>query len=280
MSKAIADTASETTTADSAVAEFRSHQPFHHATQPDTAGTGTASSDTTGSATHPTATLPTLSDSAVAELKAAYTAVEKAIADAKTDTTTTDATTTASSDTTSTTSDTASNTASNAADDKVDDKAAHQPPADPLVKILADATGETTATVQGVLHQIQAVLHQEHRSDGAGAQTSTDTATATTTTATSTADATAGDAPSHWHDRLAAQSGSSADGSTATAGTSGDGTALWQHHLMQHTAVDSAVTTNADVVSAVDDFAHTVQTLHLDPMHGHGVEGVHLDSAA
>ncbi|KAA0579930.1 hypothetical protein [Azospirillum sp. Sh1] len=296
MSKAATGPTSSVATSDSAVAEFRAHQPLHQDTQSDASTGGTT--DTT--AQHGT---PTLSDSAIAELKAAYVAVEHAIAEAKsgatgstTDTTGTDkaATDTAATDTAST-----DKAPTDAASHKTADTSTHQPPAGPLVKVLADATGETTATVQGVLQQVRAVLHQEHLTDAsghdsghagtsdtaAGAKPSTGTTTGTGNTSTATDDAKTGDTP-HWHDRLIAQhDGSGGAGSTDAAGgqaAADSGSALWQHFLNHYAAADSTFTGNADVVAAVDGFVDTVQSLHLDHGHGqmHGSDGVHLDTAA
>ena len=288
MSKAATGPTSSVATSDSAVAEFRAHQPLHQDTQGD-ASTGTAQHGT-----------PTLSDSAIAELKAAYVAVEHAIAEAKSGTTggTTDTTGTDKAATDTSVTDKAT---TDAASHKTTDSSTHQPPADPLVKVLADATGETTATVQGVLQQVRAVLHQEHLTDASGhesghagttdttadAKPSTGTSTATENTSTATDDAKAGNAP-HWHDRLIAQhDGSGTAGSTDAAGGQGgadSGGALWQHFLNHYAAADSAVTGNADVVAAVDGFADTVQSLHLDhghgQMHDHGIDGAHLGTAA
>lgn len=294
MSKAATGPTSSVATSDSAVAEFRAHQPLHQDTQSDAS---------TGTAQHVT---PTLSDSAIAELKAAYVAVEHAIAEAKsgatgstTNTTGTDkaATDTAATDTAST-----DKATTDAASHKTTDSSTHQPPAGPLVKVLADATGETTATVQGVLQQVRAVLHQEHLTDASGhdsghagttdttadAKPSTGTSNGTTTgtenTSTATDDAKTGDAP-HWHDRLIAQhDGSGTAGTTDAAsghGGADGGSALWQHFLNHYAAADSAVTGNADVVAAVDGFVDTVQSLHLDHGHGqmHGTDGAHLDTA-
>ncbi len=301
MSKAATGPTSSDATSDSAVAEFRAHQPLHQDTQGD-ASTGTAQHGT-----------PTLSDSAIAELKAAYVAVEHAIAEAKsgttggtTDTTGTDKATTDTSVTDKAATDTAATektatdkATTDAASHKTADSSTHQPPADPLVKVLADATGETTATVQGVLQQVRAVLHQEHLTDASGhnsghagttdttadAKPSTGTSTATENTSTATDDAKTGNAP-HWHDRMIAQhDGSGIAGTTYAAsghGGADGGSALWQHFLNHYAAADSAVTGNADVVAAVDGFADTVQSLHLDHGHGqmHGTDGAHLDTAA
>ena len=300
MSKAATGPTSSVATSDSAVAEFRAHQPLHQDTQGDASTGGTT--DTT--AQHGT---PTLSDSAIAELKAAYVAVEPAIAEAKTGTTgsTTDTTGTDKAATDSAATDTASTdkTPTDAASHKTADSSTHQPPAGPLVKVLADATGETTATVQGVLQQVRAVLHQEHLTDASGhnsghagttdttadAKPSTGTSTGTATENTSTAadDAKTGNAP-HWHDRLIAQhDGSGTAGSTDAAGSQAgadSGSAIWQHFLNHYASGDSAVTTDAGVVAAVDEFADTVQSLHLDhghgQMHDHGTDGAHLGTAA
>lgn len=296
MSKAATGPTSSVATSDSAVAEFRAHQPLHQDTQGD-ASTGTAQHGTHGT--------PTLSDSAIAELKAAYVAVEHAIAEAKSGTTgsTTDTTGTDKAVTDTAATDTASTdkTPTDAASHKTADSSTHQPPAGPLVKVLADATGETTATVQGVLQQVRAVLHQEHLTDASGhnsghsgtadttadAKSSTGTSTATENTSTATDDAKTGNAP-HWHDRLIAQhDGSGTAGSTDAAGSQGgadSGSAIWQHFLNHYASGDSAVTSNAGVVAAVDEFTDTVQSLHLDhghgQMHDHGTDGAHLGTAA
>ncbi|PGH55636.1 hypothetical protein CRT60_20375, partial [Azospirillum palustre] len=170
------------------------------------------------------------------------------------------------------------------------DTTTHQPPADPLVKVLADATGESTATVQGVLQQVRAVLHQEHLTDATSHTGTTGTGTSTGTTSTTTANDDAktgtGDAP-HWHDRLIAQHDGSTDAGTGQAAADG-GSAIWQHFLNHYASGDSAVTGNADVVAAVDEFVDTVQSLHLAPghgqmhgeTHGHGTDGGPLDTAA
>lgn len=287
-SKATAPTSSVTTT-DSAVAEFRDHQLQHQHAQGDAANNGTNGNMTADTTVGHSA--PTLSDSAVAELKAAYVAVEKAIADAKSGSTATDTATTDSTANDTSTSD--SSATDKAVTGKTTDTTTHQPPADPLVKVLADATGENTATVQGVLQQVRAVLHQEHLTDATSHTGTTDTATSTGTTTTANDDAKTGtgDAP-HWHDRLIAQhDGSSTAGST-DAGTgqaaADGGSAIWQHFLNHYASGDSTVTGNADVVAAVDEFVDTVQSLHLDfghgqmhgQTHGHGTDGVHLDTAA
>ncbi|MBP2308614.1 hypothetical protein GBZ48_34950 [Azospirillum melinis] len=286
-SKATAPTSSVTTT-DSAVAEFRDHQLQHQHAQGDAATNGTNGNMTADTTVGHSA--PTLSDSAVAELKAAYVAVEKAIADAKSGSTATDTATTDSTANDTSTSD--SSATDKAATGKTTDTTTHQPPADPLVKVLTDATGESTATVQGVLQQVRAVLHQEHLTDATSHTGTTDTATSTsTTTANDDAKTGTGDAP-HWHDRLIAQhDGSGTTGST-DAGTgqaaADGGSAIWQHFLNHYASSDSTVTGNPDVVAAVDEFVDTVQSLHLDSghgqmhgqTHGHGTDGVHLDTAA
>ncbi|WP_376964687.1 hypothetical protein ABNQ39_27930 [Azospirillum sp. A26] len=292
-SKATAPTSAVTTT-DSAVAEFRDHQLQHQHVQGDAATNGTNGNTTADTTVGHSA--PTLSDSAVAELKAAYVAVEKAIADAKSGSTATDTATTDSTATDTATSD--SSATDKAAIGKTSDTTTHQPPADPLVKILADATGESTATVQGVLQQVRGVLHQEHLTDATGhtgtadARTDTGTSTGSTsiTTATDDAKSGTGDAP-HWHDRLIAQHDGSGTAGSTDAGTgqaaADGGSAMWQHFLNHYASGDSAVTGNADVVAAVDGFVDTVQSLHLDPghaqihgeTHGHGSDGVPLDTA-
>jgi len=296
-SKATAPTSSVTTT-DSAVAEFRDHQPLHQHAQGYAATNGT-----NGNMTYDTTvghSAPTLSDSAVAELKAAYVAVEKAIADAKsggtaTDTATTDST---ANDTSTSDSSTTDKAATGKTTDTTTDTTTHQPPADPLVKVLAEATGESTATVQGVLQQVRAVLHQEHLTDATshtgaaetttntGASTETSTGGTSTTTASDDTKSGTGDAP-HWHDRLIAQHDGTTDAGTGQAAADG-GSAIWQHFLNHYASGDSAVTGNATVVAAVDEFVDTVQSLHLDPghgqmnghLHGHGADSVHLDTAA
>ncbi|MCP1611771.1 hypothetical protein J2848_003449 [Azospirillum lipoferum] len=267
---------SSVTTSDSAVAEVQAHQPLHQ----DTSNQDTQHKDTQHTA-------PTLSDSAVAELKAAYVAVEQAIADAKSSSTASSgtATDTKTTDTATTDSTTAETKTGSTSD-------THQPPTDPLVKVLADATGETTATVQGVLQQVRAVQHQEHLTDASGhTDTTKDTGTSSETTSTGTATGDAkpgtGDAP-HWHDRLIAQQDGSGTASSTDAGTgqaaADAGSAIWQHFLNHYASGDSAVTGNTNVVAAVDAFVDTVQSLHLDPghgqMHGHGTDGTHLDTAA
>ncbi|WP_146208055.1 hypothetical protein [Azospirillum sp. TSH64] len=300
-SKATAPTSSVTTT-DSAVAEFRDHQLQHQHTQGDAATDGTNGNTTADTTVGHSA--PTLSDSAVAELKTAYVAVEKAIADARSGSMATDTATTDSTANDSSTSD--ASATDKAATGKTSDATTHQPPADPLVKVLADATGESTATVQGVLQQVRAVLHQEHLTDatshtgtaettsdtGTSTETSTGTSTETSTGSTSSTTANGdtktgtGDAP-HWHDRLVAQHDGSTDAGTGQAAADG-GSAIWQHFLNHYASGDSAVTGNAAVVAAVDEFVDTVQSLHLDPghgqmngqVHGHGADGVHLDTAA
>lgn len=277
---------SSVTTSDSAVAEVRAHQPLHQ----DTSNQPPLHQDTRGdAATQHTA--PTLSDSAVAELKAAYVAVEHAIADARSGSTASNGTAT---DTKGT--DTAA-TDRSTADTKTDgtsDGATHQPPAGPLVKVLADATGESTATVQGVLQQVRAVLHQEHLTDASGHTDTTKdggTSSETSSTGTTTGDAKpgTGDAP-HWHDRLIAQQDGTGTTGSTDAGTghaaADAGSAIWQHFLNHYASGDSAVTGNAGVVAAVDGFVDTVQSLHLDhgqmngQVHGHGTDGAHLDTAA
>lgn len=287
-SKATAPTSSVTTT-DSAVAEFRDHQLQHQHVQGDAATNGTNGNTTADTIVGHSA--PTLSDSAVAELKAAYVAVEKAIADAKSGSTATDtATTDGTASDTSTSDASATDKAATGKTSDATDTATHQQPADPLVKVLADATGESTATVQGVLQQVRTVLHQEHLTDVTGhtgtADATTDTGTTSTTTANDDAKTGTGDAP-HWHDRLIAQHDGSADAGTGQAAADG-GSAIWQHFLNHYASGDSAVTGNADVVAAVDEFVDTVQSLHLAPghgqmhgeTHGHGTDGVPLDTAA
>lgn len=262
---------SSVTTSDSAVAEVRAHQPLHQ--------------DTPNQDTQHTA--PTLSDSAVADLKAAYVAVEQAIAEAKSGSTASSGTAT---DTKTTDTATTDKTTAETKTDTTSDT--HQPPADPLVKLLADATGETTATVQGVLQQIRAVQHQEHLTDASThTDTTKDTGTSSETSSTSTTTGDikpgTGDAP-HWHDRLIAQQDGTGTAGSTDAGTghaaADAGSAIWQHFLNHYASGDSAVTGNADVVAAVDAFVDTVQSLHLDPghgqMHGHGTDGAHLDTAA
>ncbi|WP_146255423.1 hypothetical protein [Azospirillum sp. TSA6c] len=301
MSKATAPTSSVTTT-DSAVAEFRDHQLQHQHAQGDAVTNGTNGNMTDDTIVGHSA--PTLSDSAVAELKAAYVAVEKAIADAKSGSTATDtATTDGTASDTSTSDASATDKAATGKTSDTTDTTTHQPPADPLVKVLADATGESTATVQGVLQQVRAVLHQEHLTDANShtgtADTTTDTGTSTETSNGSTSTTTAnddaktgtGDAP-HWHDRLIAQHDGSGTAGSADAGTgqaaADGGSAIWQHFLNHYASGDSAVTGNAEVVAAVDEFVDTVQSLHLDPghgqmhgeTHGHGTDGVPLDTAA
>ncbi|WP_395455894.1 hypothetical protein ACHMW5_17390 [Azospirillum melinis] len=300
-SKATAPTSSVTTT-DSAVAEFRDHQLQHQHVQSDAATNGTNGNTTADTIVGHSA--PTLSDSAVAELKAAYVAVEKAIADAKSGSTATDTATTGGTASDTSTSDaSATDKAATGKTSDTTDTTTHQPPADPLVKVLADATGESTATVQGVLQQVRAVLHQEHLTDANShtgtADTTTDTGTSTETSNGSTSTTTAnddaktgtGDAP-HWHDRLIAQHDGSGTAGSADAGTgqaaADGGSAIWQHFLNHYASGDSAVTGNAEVVAAVDEFVDTVQSLHLDPghgqmhgeTHGHGTDGVPLDTAA
>ncbi|MBK1838636.1 hypothetical protein JHL17_14550 [Azospirillum sp. YIM B02556] len=268
MSKAVTAPTTSVTTTDSAVAEVRTHQPLHQETQ----------DVTTGTARHGASTL---SDGAVAELKAAYVAVEHAIAEAKGDTAGSTTSEKLATDTATTNTE-----AAHTDSDKTADSTTHQPPAGPLVKILADATGETTATVQGVLQQVRAVLHQEHSTDASGDHGTTDTA-ASGTASTPAADAKPGDTQ-HWHDRLIAQhDGSGSASPTDAAGGQGAaeaGSALWQHFLNHYAAADSAVTTAPGVVAAVDGFVDTVQSLHLDngpgQMHGHGTDGAHLDTAA
>ncbi|CAO3402976.1 hypothetical protein [Azospirillum palustre] len=299
-SKATAPTSSVTTT-DSAVAEFRDHQLQHQHVQGDAATNGTNGNTTADTIVGHSA--PTLSDSAVAELKTAYVAVEKAIADAKSGSTATDtATTDSTANDTSTSDSSATDKATSGKTTDTTDTATHQPPADPLVKVLADATGESTATVQGVLQQVRTVLHQEHLTDatshtgtadattdtGTSTGTSTETSNGSTSTTTANDDAKTGtgDAP-HWHDRLIAQHDGSTDTGTGQAAADG-GSAIWQHFLNHYASGDSAVTGNADVVAAVDEFVDTVQSLHLDPghgqmngqLHGHGTDGIHLDTAA
>ncbi|MGA1857167.1 hypothetical protein VH569_14375 [Azospirillum sp. 11R-A] len=286
-SKATAPTSSVTTT-DSAVAEFRDHQLQHQHVQGDAATNGTNGNTTADTIVGHSA--PTLSDSAVAELKTAYVAVEKAIADAKSGSTATDtATTDSTANDTSTSDSSATDKATSGKTTDTTDTATHQPPADPLVKVLADATGESTATVQGVLQQVRTVLHQEHLTD---ATSHTGTADATTDTGTTSTTANdddkpgTGDAP-HWHDRLIAQHDGSTDTGTGQAAADG-GSAIWQHFLNHYASGDSAVTGNAEVVAAVDEFVDTVQSLHLAPghgqmhgeTHGHGTDGVPLDTAA
>ncbi|CAO3426383.1 hypothetical protein [Azospirillum endophyticum] len=268
MSKAAPGPTTSVTTTDSAVAEVRTHQPLHQEPQ----------DVTTGTARHGA---PTLSDGAIAELKAAYVAVEHAIAEAKGDRT--GGTT---SEKLATDTKTINTEAANTATGKAADSVTHHPPADPLVKILADATGETTATVQGVLQQVRAVQHQEHSTDASGHHGTTDTA-ASGTASTPTAEVKPGDTQ-HWHDRLIAQHDGAGSGSPTDAaggqGAAEAGSALWQHFLNHYAAADSAVTTNPGVVTAVDGFVDTVQSLHLDhgpgQMHGHGTDGAHLDTAA
>lgn len=287
-SKATAPTSSVTTT-DSAVAEFRDHQLQHQHVQGDAATNGANGNTTADTIVGHSA--PTLSDSAVTELKAAYVAVEKAIADAKSGSTATDtATTDGMASDTSTSDSSATDKAATGKTSDTTDTTTHQPPADPLVKVLADATGESTATVQGVLQQVRAVLHQEHLTDATShtgtADATTDTRTTSTTTANDDAKTGTGDAP-HWHDRLIAQHDGSTDAGTGQAAADG-GSAIWQHFLNHYASGDSAVTGNAEVVAAVDDFVDTVQSLHLAPghgqmhgeTHGHGTDGVPLDTAA
>ncbi|CAO3358273.1 hypothetical protein [Azospirillum palustre] len=292
-SKATVPTSTVTTT-DSAVAEFRDHQLQHQHVQGDAATNGTNGNTTADTTVGHSA--PTLSDSAVAELKAAYVAVEKAIADAKSGSTATDTATADSTATDTATSDSsAMDKAATGKTSDTTDTTTHQPPADPLVKILADATGESTATVQGVLQQVRGVLHQEHLTDATDHTGTTDTGTSigstSTTTATDDAKSGPGDAP-HWHDRLIAQHDGSGTAGSTDAGTgqaaADGGSAMWQHFLNHYASGDSAVTGNADVVAAVDGFVDTVQSLHLDPghgqmngqLHGHGTDGVPLDTAA
>lgn len=268
MSRAATGPTSSVATSDSAVAEFRAHQPLHQDTQDD-ASTGTAQHGT-----------PTLSDSAIADLKAAYVAVEHAIAEAKSGTTG-GMTDTPGTDKAATDTAAIDRATTDAASHKTADSSTHQPPADPLVKVLADATGETTAAVQGVLQQVRTVLHQERLTDASGHESGHAGTTDTTD------DAKTGNAP-HWHDRLIAQhDGSGTAGSTDAASSHGGadgGSALWQHFLNHYAAADSAVTGNADVVAAVDGFADIVQSLHLDhghgQMHDHGTDGAHLGTAA
>ncbi|WP_377805227.1 hypothetical protein [Azospirillum sp. A29] len=292
-SKATAPTSSVTTT-DSAVAEFRDHQLQHQHVQGDAATNGTNGNTTADTIVGHSA--PTLSDSDVAELKAAYVAVEKAIADAKSGSTATDtATTDSTANDTSTSDSSATDKATSGKTTDTTDTATHHQPADPLVKVLADATGESTATVQGVLQQVRTVLHQEHLTDATGhtgtADATTDTGTTSTTTANDDAKTGTGDAP-HWHDRLIAQHDGSGTAGSADAGTgqaaADGGSAIWQHFLNHYASGDSAVTGNAEVAAAVDEFVDTVQSLHLDPghgqmhgeTHGHGTGGVPLDTAA
>lgn len=291
-SKATAPTSSVTTT-DSAVAEFRDHQLQHQHAQGDAATNGTNGNMTADTTVGHSA--PTLSDSAVAELKAAYVAVEKAIADARSGSTATDtATTDSTAKDTSTSDSSATDKAATGKTTDTTDTTTHQPPADPLVKVLADATGESTATVQGVLQQVRTVLHQEHLTDATShtgtadtkMDTGTSTGSASSTTANDDTKSDTGDAP-HWHDRLIAQHDGSTDAGTGQAAADG-GSAMWQHFLNHYASADSAVTGNAAVVAAVDEFVDTVQSLHLDPghgqmngqLHGHGTDGVHLDTAA
>ena len=126
MTKAATGTTATSTASNSAVAEFRDHQHPHQNSQDDDATSGTTTQHSA----------PTLSDSAVAELKAAYVAVEQAIADAKSGTTST-TTGSSSTETTSGSTDTAST--DTASTDKTTDASTHQLPTDPLVKVLADA---------------------------------------------------------------------------------------------------------------------------------------------
>ncbi|MCW2240885.1 hypothetical protein [Azospirillum canadense] len=198
ISKGVVSTASDVTTSDSAVAKFKAQdtqtltqttdgQDTHtqatgtqgtdtQSTQQGggTDGPHTASDATSGSTAAPAfPSLPngTLSDSALIELKAAYSEVKTALSDAGTDLTT------------------------------------HGTGAgqggSPLVKALTEATGENAGTVREVLQQVHAVLRQEHTAqsgDQAGDQangtgsfwhdrlaqqdhTATDTTAATKTTA-------------------------------------------------------------------------------------------------
>lgn len=118
----------------------------------------------------PAASLDGLTEGDIAALKAAYLDVKEALAEAQ--------------ESDSAETGTNSGDAGTAAEDQTAaDRAAHMSHgahgADPLARLLAEATGDSVGDIQGVLHLVREVARQEHI-DATG-RTVADTATATAT---------------------------------------------------------------------------------------------------
>lgn len=236
IAKGAASAASDVTTTDSAVAKFKAQdsQPQTTDTQDTQQDGSTTTSDTAPHAApaFPSLSKGTLSDSALADLKTAYTEVKAALGDAGADLTT-------------------HGTGS--------DKAGS-----PLVKALTDATGEAAGTVREVLQQVHAVLRQEHtteagdQADGSASfwhdrlaqqdQTATDTTAATKTTATS--DPTTTDA---------AATNTTATGAKAAAGSATDGAAT----ATDAKATDTKTADAKDVDAKDAEAGHKLPDGHL-----------------
>jgi hypothetical protein len=243
--KIAASAASDISGSNSTVAEFKAQDSTTEITrQPDTQH-GSQTEDQAGdtAASHGAKAFPTLSESALTELKAAYAQVESALAEAAK---------TAAGDQTSvatggdaakdaTSQDTATQDAAGAKTDAQADahtdvssgRDSHPASLNPLVKVLADATGETTAEVKDVLQQVHAVLRQEHvqqaghsqagqsgdqaaaHGNHGGASTPADQpATQPTDSQPATGQPT--DKAALWHDRQDQQADTTTDTSTST----------------------------------------------------------------
>ncbi|MBP2294337.1 hypothetical protein [Azospirillum rugosum] len=209
ISKGAIFAASDVTTSDSAVAKFKAQDtqtPTKTQTTDgqDTHPQGTGGSHaTSGSTTAPAfPSLPngTLSDSALTELKAAYTEVKTALDDAGTDLT-------------------PHGTVGHGTvgHGTVGHGAGTGQGGSPLVKALTEATGEAAGAVREVLQQVHAVLRQEHTAQSgnqAGDHTNGGQTNSTQTNSTGT----------FWHDRLAQQDHTATDTTAATKITAGTGT--------------------------------------------------------
>lgn len=151
-----ASTAPDVSGSNSTVAEFK--------VQDSTTEPPSQTSDTT--TTHGAKAFPALSESALTELKAAYDQVESALSEAA-KATPGDQTAAATDD--GAAKDIASQGTGAKTDARLDarkddasGKETHPASLNPLVKVLADATGETTAEAKDVLQQVHAGLRQEH----------------------------------------------------------------------------------------------------------------------